>query len=95
MVALGAGQAGLGLFEATELLDAPMVGFDLPGKFGKTQAREFVHVQVVGGPVFNVAVCGNELEDTDQPIALQMDRGALRAERDGGQWTGALSRQID
>src|SRR5687768_7362524 len=62
VVALGTRQASLRLFEAAELFDAAMIGFDVPGILGQAQAGEFVQSQVVGGPVFNVAVCGNDLE---------------------------------
>src|SRR5262245_14070722 len=68
VVTLGAGKASLGLFEATKLFDAAMVGFDVPGILGKAQASEFMHVQVIGRPVVNVPVCGDNLEYEDKPI---------------------------
>lgn len=97
-VALGASQAGLGLFEATKLLDGAMIGFDVPGVLGKAQAGKFVHIQVVGGPVFNAAVCGNDLEDEDQAIALEVDLHPLLAERGFSEarcpWPSGLSSRL-
>src|SRR5262245_15074669 len=86
VIPLGASEASLRLFEATKLLQAAMVGFDLPSILGKAQAGEFVHLQVIGCPVVNVAVCGDHLEDKDETIALEMHLRATLAQHHVSEW---------
>ena len=74
MIALGSFRTSLATFNATELFDAAMIGFDHPGDFGVLEATQLGHRQVVGGPVFNVSVCSDNLEDFDQAIRFEMNQ---------------------
>jgi hypothetical protein len=56
-------------FHITELLDPPMIVLYRPSIVGVFDARQFAHLQVIARPVFYVAVCGNDLEYSNQPLA--------------------------
>lgn len=60
-------------------------------KPGAHRARQVTHGQVTGGPVFNVTVCGDDLEDRDEAIALAVDAGAGCGQVDLGQGTLATN----
>lgn len=82
MVALRYFQAILAAFDTSELFQASMVDFDLPGvefaKGGILQGQ----VQLGGCPVFSVTVCADGPEDLDPAITLEMDLAALRRDKD-------------
>ena len=48
-----------------------------PSILGVFDARQFAHLQVIGRSVFNVAVCGDDLEHSNQTIAGQMDKASV------------------
>ena len=73
MITLSGGGAGLTSFDANDLFDTPMIGFDHPAPFCEFETAEFVHFQVTRGPVFNVAVRGNQLEHLDEAIAFDLN----------------------
>ena len=50
-----------------------MIVLDPPAPLGVGQSGQLVHRQVVGRPVFNVPVSGDDLEDADRPEPFQMD----------------------
>jgi hypothetical protein len=73
VIALGTGGADLSTLNATVLLDPAMIGLNGPGVTGKAHAGEGFHVEVVGRPVFLVAVWGDDQEQADETIALEMN----------------------
>ena len=75
VVALRFRRAALASFDSGTLFDAAMVMLDGPTEFGELQPGQFVHAQVVGGPVRNVAVWGDYPEYLHQPITLQPNFG--------------------
>ena len=82
MVALLDFQPVLPAFHSGELLQAPMVGFDLPGIQG-TPSRLFDgHIQPAGRPIFRVAVFVHCPKYFDPAIALEMNDQALRWDED-------------
>lgn len=65
MVALSASQASLRTFDTAELFDATLVVLDDEGMLAQAKAVEFAERKVTGGPVLNVAVWSDNLEDLD------------------------------
>lgn len=72
MIALGACRSRLRSLHTTELLDPSMIVLYRPSVAGILDAGQFAHLQIIGGPVFNVTVRGDDLEHPNEPIALQM-----------------------
>jgi hypothetical protein len=50
-----------------------MVGFNHPRIFTAAQTSEWVEVKVIGRPIFNVAVCRDQLEELNLTKAFEMD----------------------
>ncbi len=50
------------------MLDPAMIVLNRLRKAGSPDARQLTHLQVIGRPVFNVTVCDDDLEHTDQAI---------------------------
>lgn len=73
MVALAIGGAELAAFDAGELFESAVILLDGPGEFGESQSMEFVHAEVVGGPMCRVAVWGNDPKHFGLTIARQPD----------------------
>jgi len=65
-----------GSLDAAARLDTAMVRFDAPRVKGVLRTLGDAHPQVAGGPVFNAAVWGSNLEHFDEAISLQMNDGA-------------------
>lgn len=95
VISLCASRSGLGLVNPAALLQAPMIILDRPTQVGVLQASQLVHAQVVGCPVRNVTVWGDNLEDQDQTETLQVDRCARRRDRGRADGTTALTVEID
>src|SRR3954447_11225083 len=81
MVALGFGGAHLGALDAAVLLEAAMIDLDAPGPLGILAPGQLAHRQVAGRPVCPVAVWGDDQEDQDDAVALQVDARPGRADR--------------
>ena len=71
MIAPRSGRAYLRAFDQTVLFHSAMVVFDRPGKVRPLHPLQAVHDRVVRGPVFNVPVCGDDLEYANQAIPFQ------------------------
>ena len=56
MGALRIGLAALASLHVRDLLQAPVVLLDLPICLGKLQSLQFIHLQIVGGPVLRRTV---------------------------------------
>ena len=59
MGALRLGLAALAPLHVRDLLQAPVVLLNLPARLGKLQPPQFIHLQLVGGPVLRLTVLGN------------------------------------
>src|SRR5262245_52531072 len=64
-------RAHLRPLDQTVLFHSPMIMFDRPRKVSPLYALQAVHLGFVRRPVFNVTVCGDNLEHTNQTIPLQ------------------------
>src|SRR3954447_6259070 len=73
VVALRPGGAHLGALDAAVLLEATVVDLDAPGPLGVLAPGQLAHREVAGRPVFPVTVWGDDQEDQDEAVALQMD----------------------
>ena len=82
MIALRDFQPVLPAFHTGELLQTPVVGFDLPGIQGIPSRLFDGHVQPAGRPIFRVAVFGHRPKYLDPAIALEMHHQALRRDED-------------
>src|SRR5205085_7062503 len=82
MIALRSRGSYLCPFHITELLDPTMIVFNRPSIVGILDTSQFAHLQVIGRPIFNVAVWSNHLEYPNQPIALQMHDAAVFMDSD-------------
>lgn len=71
--ALGARAAQLTTLDPAKLLDAAMVLFNRVGILCVLQTRQFIHLQIVGCPVFTITVWGDSLEHLDETIAFEMN----------------------
>ncbi len=70
MGALRLGLAALAPLHVRDLFQAPVVLLDLPTCLGKLQPPQFIHLQIVGGPVLRRTVLGNDPEHLHHPIVL-------------------------
>jgi hypothetical protein len=59
-------------FNASELFEATVIDFDLPGLQRLKGTRFQGHVKHIGGPVFKAVVCASDLEHLDPAIAFQV-----------------------
>ncbi len=59
-----------------------MVFLNRPLDFSPLEALEFAHLKVIGDPVINVAVWGNNLEHSNQAVAFEMHDAPLSADID-------------
>ena len=78
MITLGTTRTNLSPFSSTTLFESPMVLLNCPGELGKLQPLEFTQVEVIGRPVINVTVWGDDLEDFDESITLEVYQRSLR-----------------
>lgn len=78
MIALSGSGTSLTAFNSTELFNAAMIRFNHPSALSKAQALEVRQLEVIGGPVVNVAVWSDYLEHANEAIALEMDLCAIR-----------------
>lgn len=95
MIAPGPRQADLRPFDQTILLHAPMVVLNRPRKVGPLHPLQPVHVRFVCGLVFNVTVCGNNLEDANQAIPFQPHQPPLFPNLHDAKGAQALAVGID
>src|SRR5215204_3135836 len=58
-------RAHLRPLEQTELLDPAMIVFNRPCKASPLDSLQIAHLNFIRGPHFNVAVCGDDLENAD------------------------------
>src|SRR4051794_41541342 len=72
VVALRPGRPHRGALDAAVLLEAAMVDLDAPGPLGILPAGQFPQALVARRPVFPVPVWGDDQEDQDEAVALQM-----------------------
>ncbi len=63
-----------------------MVLRNRPSKFGKLEPLEFTQVEVIGRPVINVTVWGDNLEDFDESIAFEVYHRASGGNGDLMKW---------
>src|SRR5205085_5286180 len=73
-------RANLRPLDQTELLDAAVIVFNRPCERSPLDPLQITHLNFVGGPQFNVAVCGDYLEDADKAKAFEPDDAPLRAD---------------
>ena len=81
VVALSAGFARRTSFHSGELFEPPMVVLDPPGLLCVIDARQLVHVQVVGNPVPRAAVFSNDPERLDRPETFDVNDRPSRCDR--------------
>ena len=60
----------LAAFHIRYLLQAPAIFLDLLTRLGKLKPAQFIHLQIVGGPVLRRIVLGNDPKHLHQPIVL-------------------------
>src|SRR2546421_11732972 len=75
-------RAYLRSFNQAELLDAAMIVLNRPREAGPLDSLQILHLNFIGRPHFNVAVCGNYLEDADKAIAFEPHHAAPCANLD-------------
>jgi len=72
----------LGTFDQTKLLDATMVVFNRPRVASITNSLQVSHLNFIGRPPLNVAVCSDYLEDAHQAITCQPDHATTLIDLD-------------
>jgi len=72
VIALRSPASRLASLNAAKLLDASMKVLYRPGFLRILHPHKVTHLQIIGCPVLNVSICGDCLEDFDQPILLEM-----------------------
>ena len=82
MVTPRAARAHLRPLDQAELLEAPMIVLYRPREARPLDPFQVIHLNFVRGPHFNVAVCGDDLEDADQPEPFEPDDAPARADLD-------------
>ncbi len=92
VITLCAGSAHLRSFHAAKLLDAAMILFNHPREAREFNARPFAHRHIVGCPPLNVTVCGDYLEEANQPVAFQLHDAPARIRRNAR--NGAQARVV-
>jgi len=80
VIALRSTLSRLASFDAAKLLDPPVIGLYCPCHISKLHALKLTHFHLVGRPVFNVAVFGDQLEYLYPSIPLQMHKAASLAD---------------
>src|SRR5436305_1691211 len=75
-------RAHLRSFYQTELLDAAMIVLNRPREAGPLDSLQVAHLNFIGRPPFNVAVCGDYLEDADKAIAFEPHHATRCADLD-------------
>jgi hypothetical protein len=68
--------------DQAELFDAAVMVLYRPRVARPAVALKVTHLDAVGGPQLNVAICGDDLEDADQPKAFGPDDAPRRADLD-------------
>lgn len=63
-------RANLRPLDQAELLDATVIDFNRPSERRPLDSLHILHLNFVGGPQLNIAVCGDDLEDANQAIAF-------------------------
>src|SRR2546421_2555739 len=82
-------------FDQAKLFDATMIVLNRPRVACPFDSFEVAHLNFIGRPPFNVAVCGNYLEHTNQAIPFEPDYATIVTNLDGADRTQALSVRID
>ena len=82
MIAPGTARPHLRFLDQTELLQAAMIILNRPGKRRPFDPLQIAHLEVIGRPQLSVAVCGDDLEDADQPIAFEPHHAAAFTDLD-------------
>src|SRR4051812_5022866 len=77
VVALALGPPHLTALDPAELLDAPVILLDPPGKIRVLQTRQRLHRQVTGRPMVRVSVFVDHPEHSDRPVTRQMNLSSL------------------
>src|SRR5829696_2180152 len=95
VIAPRATRANLRPFNQAELLQAAMVVLNRPCERSPLDSLQIAHLDMIGGPQFNVAVCGNDLEHTDQAITFEPDHAATLSNLDSADGAQALSLRVD
>ena len=72
-----------------------MVLLNCPAKLGKLQPLEFTQLEVIGRPVINLTVWGDNLEDFDEPIAFEMYHCPSSSNGSFMQWAIACVVEVD
>src|SRR5438128_10853952 len=73
VIAPRAPRPNLRSFNQAELLDAAMVVFNGPREACPFDSLQVAHLNFIGRPPFNVAVCGDYLEHSNQSITFEPD----------------------
>src|SRR5947209_5200392 len=73
MIAPRATRANLRSFNQAELLDAAMIVLNRPREACPFDSLQITHLKMIGRPQFNVAVCGNYLEHSNEAITFEPD----------------------
>jgi hypothetical protein len=76
MIALSTRRTHLRSFGSTALFESPMILLNRPTKLSPLQALKFAQALVIGRPVINVTVWGDNLEDFDETISFEMYSGS-------------------
>src|SRR2546421_4702457 len=82
-------------FDQAKLFDATMIVLNRPRVACPFDSFEVAHLNFSGRPPFNVAICGNYLEHTNQAIPFEPDYATIVTNLDGADRTQAPSVRID
>src|SRR3982750_555668 len=88
-------RAHLRPFNQAELLDAAMIVFNRPREASPFDSLQVAHLNFIGRPQFNVAVCGDYLEHSNQAITFEPDDATLCWDLHFADGTQALAVGID
>src|SRR5215216_6811625 len=91
VVAPRAPGADLRPLDQTELLDPAVVVLYRPRETRPLDSLQIAHLNFIGGPQFNVAVCGDYLEHTDQSEAFEPHHAPRLADLDFTDCSQALA----
>src|SRR5215216_5971774 len=91
VVAPRAPGADLRPLDQTELLDPAVVVLYRPRETRPLDSLQIAHLNFIGGPQFNVAVCGDYLEHSDQPKPFEPHHAPRLSDLDFTDRTQALA----
>ncbi len=95
VIAPCAARADLRAFNQAELLKATMIVLNRPRVTSPPDSFEIAHLNFISSPPFNVAVCGNDLEYTNQAITFEPDHAATLSNLDRADGAQALAVRVD